>query len=510
MDFYEELEKLGVQDILNHTDYEDPQYENWDPVNRYLLDIVNASEAGRPVRVLVYGDYDVDGLMCAKVVEGCLTNLGVQCVDVYHYTQRTHNLDTLAVQQAILGKYDYFIVCDTGSSNMELLKRVIDKGIRVLVLDHHVTAYSYEDFSDIGAAIINTTIENRFLGEKVFELSAGALCFTVMHKFCFENGLPFDESLAAYGTVSLYSDCMNMTNALNRAIYYVARKLLPEQLPHLIRLFMNQYTVFGARYIGFWFSPRINALFRSENFELLNRLVFDNPSYNDEVELCELVESVYSSVRDVVNEIVDIIEVTEYDHFVVGALQSVDEHYDIVKYKLYNYTGLVANKLSEEYGKACVVYCPTEGTEIKGSLRDFFSRDYLSLFVHFCNAGGHASAFGFHIGAFDLDNFLNNLQYISDYFPMDCIKEPMVFTMTDLYPDDLLIEDIAKYNEFSGQGLPIAYVKKQIVGMKEVKTKYNYKYIWGDYSIQSSHPINFGTYALLKPIRSVHTKLLVQ
>ena len=168
MDFYEELEKLGVQDILNHTDYEDPQYENWDPVNRYLSDIVNASEAGRPVRVLVYGDYDVDGLMCAKVVEGCLTNLGVQCVDVYHYTQRTHNLDTLAVQQAILGKYDYFIVCDTGSSNMELLKRVIDKGIRVLVLDHHVTAYSYEDFSDIGAAIINTTIENRFLGEKVF------------------------------------------------------------------------------------------------------------------------------------------------------------------------------------------------------------------------------------------------------------------------------------------------------------------------------------------------------
>lgn len=511
MDFYEELERLGVQDILNHAEYANPDYVNWKRVNEFLLDIVNASEAGNSAKVLVYGDYDVDGLMCAKIMEDGLRSLGVVKLDVYHYTQRTHNLDTLAVQQAILGRYDYMIVCDTGSSGMELLHRMTTRGIKVIVLDHHVTTYTYEDFDDPNLAIINTQLENAELGEKRYELSAGALCYTVMRKFCEENDLAVNHALVAYGTVSLYSDCMNMANALNRSIYYEAKKLQSEQLPHLVKLFLNQYSSFGARYIGFWFSPRINSLFRSENFDLLNKLVFDNPSFNVEVELCELVEEIYSNTRDTIAEIVDIIEVAEYDHFVVGDLQSVEEYYNIDKYKLYNYTGLVANMLSEKYGKACVVYCPSSGSEIKGSLRDFFSRDYLSLFMHFCNAGGHAPAFGFHIGAFDLDNFLNNLRYIGKYFPMDDIKEPMILTMTGLTPDNILIEDIAMYNEFSGQGLPVAYIKKQIIGsMREVRTKYNYKYRWGDYVIQSSHHLNFGTYALLKPIKSLHTKLLVQ
>lgn len=510
IDFYDKLAELGVQDILNHEPYVSPDFVGWTFVNNFLLEIVTASKIGKKIKVLVYGDYDVDGLMCAKIMQDGLKQLGVEQVDVYHYSERTHLLDTMAVQKAKLGHYDYFIVCDTGSSSMGLLNEVVSRGTKVIVLDHHVTEYPYEKFDD-NIAIINTEIENALAGEPKFALSAGALCYTVMRKFCEENNLPLYEPLAAYATISLYADCMNMANKLNRAIYYEARKIPRENLPHLVTLFMNNYSNFGARFIGFWFAPRINALFRSESFDVLNRLVFDEPSFNEEVALCEIVENLYSRIRDLVKEIADIIVTDEYDHFVVGNLQSVEEFYSIDEYKLYNYTGLVANMLSEKYGKASVVTCPCGGNEIKGSLRDTFSRDYLSLFQHFCNAGGHPPAFGIHIGALDLDNFLNNLKYIDEYFPMDEVhNEPIILNMTGATPDEFLVEDIAMYNEFSGQYLPVVYIRKQIIGMREQKTKYNFKYQWGDYFIQSDYSLGFGSYVLLKPIRSLKTKLIVQ
>lgn len=510
MDFYDKLARMDAQDILNHAPYETPDFFGWYGINSFLCDLVQSYSTGKDNKVLVYGDYDVDGLMCAKIMHDGLVHMGIKNVDVYNYTQRTHSLDTLAVQQAILGNYDYFVVCDTGSSNRELLQRVTNNGIRVIVLDHHVSPYLYDDY-DENVAMINTEIENDILGERRFELSAGALCYVVLRKFCEENDVPFDESVSAYATVSLYSDCMNMANRLNRSIYYESRKLERGELPHLIQIFMNEYSTFGARYIGFWFAPRINALFRSESFDLLNKLTLRNPDYNEEVMLCELVESLYTRIRELTKELSDIIEVAEYNHFVVGDLQSVEDYYGVDEYKIYNYTGLVANMLSERYGKAAVVHC-FAGSEIKGSVRDTFSRDYLSLFRNICNAGGHAAAFGFHLGVFDLDNFLNNLRYIDKYFSIDDIhNEPIVLSINSLCPDNVLIEDIARYNEFSGQGLPVAYIKKQVVGsMKEIRTKYNYKYAWGDYMIQSDHSLNFGTYVLLKPIKSLHTKLLVQ
>ena len=507
LNFYDQLDRLGVQDILNHQGYQSPDFCNWFRVNQFLLDLVTN---GNTKSALVYGDYDVDGLMCAKIMEDALKHLGVKKVDVYHYTQRTHALDTLAVQQAILGQYDYFIVCDTGSSSMELLNRVARHGIRIVVLDHHVSNYSYEEFND-NTAIINTKLENMFTQTQTIELSAGALCYVVIRKFCEENGFDLYKPLAAYATVSLYSDCMNMANSFNRAIYYESKAIPRENLPHLIKLFLNDYSVFGARYIGFWFAPRINALFRSESFDVLNQLCFDALDYNNEVVICEIIEDLYGKIRELTKELADIIEVTELDHFVVGDLQSVEEYYNIEKYKIYNYTGLVANMLSEKYGKACVVYC-FAGSEIKGSVRDLFSRDYLSLFQHICNAGGHPPAFGFHIGAFDLDTFLNSLRYLDANFSIDDIhNEPIILPMTAIVPDELLINDIATYNEFSGQGLPVVYIKKQLVGIKkEIKTPYNFKYKWGNLFIQSDYSIPFGSYVLLKPIQTMTTKLLVK
>lgn len=63
LNFYDQLDRLGVQDILNHQAYQSPDFCNWFRVNQFLLDLVTN---GNTKSALVYGDYDVDGLMCSK------------------------------------------------------------------------------------------------------------------------------------------------------------------------------------------------------------------------------------------------------------------------------------------------------------------------------------------------------------------------------------------------------------------------------------------------------------
>lgn len=53
-----------------------------------------------------------------------------------------------------------------------------------------------------------------------------------------------------------------------------------------------------------------------------------------EVVICEIIEDLYGKIRELTKELADIIEVTELDHFVVGDLQSVEEYYNIEKYKI--------------------------------------------------------------------------------------------------------------------------------------------------------------------------------
>lgn len=527
IDFYKRVEENGNLDILRRVSYVTPEFYNWGCVQRFLTEVFSSCRRTRTItkRVLVYGDYDVDGAMCAKIMLDGLNSVGVDNVEVFRYQNRTHQLDRLAVQQCIQGQYEYLVVCDTGSSDLILLEKIASLGTKILVLDHHVTSLSYDDFDSNNIAIINTVLENSLIEQDMwndscqndgnfrrnYALSAGALCYVVLRKFFEERELEWDRSIVSYAAISLFSDCMDMSNRLNRAIYYEACRLNRAMLPPLVRLFMNDYNSFCARYVGFWFSPRMNAMFRSENFELLNMLLFDTLTPVDEHFCCDELERIYSECREMVKEVADVIRVDEMENFVLGDLYSVDRYYNVSENHLANYTGLVANKLAEEYGKTAVVFCK-DNSVFKGSVRDPFGRNYLVLFQQICHAAGHASAFGLMIRPFDFDDFISNLKRIDSQFSINTISnEPIIVTIGNEEPDTVLIEDMALYNEFSGQNVPTVYIKKLVIGsMREQKTYYNYKYRWGKYLIQSENRLNFGTYTLLRPTKGLKTKLIVQ
>lgn len=503
MDFYSILSERNLTKILRRVEYSPPSFKGWPKVCEFLEDIIENKRS-----VYLESDYDVDGLMCALVIQDALRDLGVQRLTTYHYRKRTHNIDRVAIQECVQGHYDYFIVTDTGSNDIDLIKLLVSRGIKVIILDHHQVEFAYDDYGE-NVALINTMIENR--ENDVFRLSAGALCFCVMDLLYHKLGKCTPKGLAAYATVSLFADVMEMTNELNRAIYYLATSLDDDEMPQPLMYYRNSYNKFNARFIGFWFSPRINACFRAEQFDCLNKLFLDDSDAVVRASCIARINTIYEDSREMVGRATDIIVPHEMENFVVADLSSVNKYIDVNSNKLWNYTGLIANQLADRYSKTALVVCDRQ-TYFKGSVRDLYGRDFLTIFKQLCYAGGHNAAFGVKINTLDYDDFLCNLRYTDENYAMQLIKnEPIIIDWKYASPDEAMLHDMATYNEFAGLGMPIALIRRKMVGaITERKTNYNYKYDWNGVEIQSNSKIPFGRTVLMKPFFSWKLKIEVQ
>lgn len=502
MGFYEILEKCGYTQLLQKVEYRSPKFVNLEKVILEIQTIINTN-----AKVLIIGDYDVDGLMCIRVLQAGLHLLGVRNLDVFRYRKRMHSLDSLAVQRCIQGNYEYCIIADCGSNNVGLLHRLLDYGIKVILLDHHEVNLTYADYADYSAdiAIINTTLE-----PVKYSLSAGALCYCVIHEVC-ERMCVDEGGLSVYALISLYADCMCMSDELNRAIYFKAVAVERAKIPSDVTMLMNKYQVISSRFINYWYSPRINAMFRAENLELINNLFIDNVSAAELSECLNTMERLYGSLRLMIDRISDMIEVIEMDTFVIADVRSVDTVVDTQGNKLWNYTGLIANKLTDRHSKAAFVYC-YNGDYVKGSVRDVYGRDLLSAFSQLCRAEGHPPAFGTQIQVLDMDSFLQDLERLDKNLQMKRPNnKPLVLQYNYSTLDKQLVEDVALINEFASPGVPVVLMRKQKIGqMPEYKTAYDYRYNWDGMRISASHAVSFGAWMLLRPCKGLKTKLILQ
>ena len=213
-----------------------------------------------------------------------------------------------------------------------------------------------------------------------------------------------------------------------------------------------------------------------------------------------MINKVYENNLQLVAKATDIVQVKEFNNFVFSDLGSLDEYIPIDANKIYNYTGLIANRLSDRYGKIAVVICATESF-YKGSVRDKFGRKVLPMFQRIGYANGHNAAFGFTVNLFELDKFISTLQALDKNTSRIAKMQHIIESCDDIKPNAKLINDMALYNDFSGGTMPVAYIQKEMVGLEKVYSSYYYRYKWGDFSIQSNNPIDYGEIMLLKPIK---------
>lgn len=503
MSLIEQLNDYNVpNDILEPVTYEYPGFTGDERLFNAIDDIITNGKS-----VCIHGDSDCDGVFAAKIWQTLFDRLHYKNYRVHEYKERSHVLTVESVSTIIRSRFNYVLIVDSSTNDMDNLKTFVKFGIIPIVIDHHVANYDLDSYPK-ECIIINTVIENRLLREDKFRLSGGALSFCLAGEYLKRCNKKWKD-LSAYGLITLYSDCIDMTRKLNRGIYYMATSLPTEDLPIYVRHFMHNYDVFCRRFIEFSFAPKINALFRAEVLSVINKYLFKDNTPSEFDKLIKIIIAIHDNSRKLVNKAVDSIKRENLNNIVIANLSSAS--IPIHENKLYNYTGLVANELSGEYGKPSVVLCDT-GTGIKASFRDLLSRNYLPKFKQFCNAAGHGAAFAINLNYMEYNNFMYCLREMIDKkFYILGVQENIELDAGDVTPNSLYLNDVARINEFTGIDIPPVVLLKRnnLKATKAYGNTYNYAYKWGDYKIDSKSLIPPGSIIKIKPVLTKNLKFVV-
>lgn len=469
------LRNINKDDMLMEVEYFTPPFLHLNTVLSRLVKAVTLKE-----KILLVSDPDVDGFCSLLCFRDMFRTLGVK-VDIQEFNSRSHKINKKAIERILVNNYDLVIITDTGSSENEVLNN-ISMYSDILLIDHHYTENEYKDYNE-RVYCLNSIIENRSFIEEVYSYSAGALSFIVANKVLNLFNIKYNN-LSAYALTSLYSDCMDMTNYLNRAIYFKAIDL--DYIPNPISQFCSDYTIFSRRFLVYRYINKINSLFRAERFDLINSIIFKDKL--TEEQMIEIDKELDNS-RQLVNFIVDTCNIETIGEF--SYMDITDTNIDLLTFNvknIANYTGLIANKISAITNKPCVVLC-----ENKGSFRDLYCRDFLTKFKEFSDSNGHPSAFGINIE--NLDYFIENLY--SNHFKTIKPKNEIIFKIDSVSFDD--VKDMAFYNEFTSCNSSQALLEVNAKKLSSVKDKFYNSYKYGEYKIKSTRNLRNLDKILVRP-----------
>lgn len=472
---------------------------------RTINRIAGAILAGE--RIHIYGDYDVDGMCCLLGWRDFFSSIKYDNVVYYRYKKRQHSIDKDAIYDFLDDtEAELIIVCDAGSNSMRDIEMITDRDRDIVILDHHSSTYDIEDYPD------RCYIINSFMDGKV--MSAGALVWVVINKVAREINEDVKEGQVLYAVLSMYADVMDMSSDFARSIYVKATEVLPAYYPDIINDMKYEFSTISRRMFEYQVAPKINALFRSEDFDLLNEYLFgDNPLAK--VGLIESIVGSWKLSRQELQVISDYIPVTLYKNFVYADLDTViGDIQGIRKNVVKNYTGVLANILAQKYSRACLVTC-SEGSSngnIKGSVRDILGRNYLEIFRLFTDANGHDPAFGLFIKKSELRNFMYMFKLVANGEYTDEVNnEPFIVNYPHENISNEYVKQLAMFNEFSGNKVPLILIRKPYIKrFEKVRTKYGNDYRWGSARVSSQYEITLGKTLLLKPTMTNSPKLIVE
>lgn len=389
------------------------------------------------VHITFYGDYDVDGLTCLLQWKRLCELLGYDNFSIVPYSKRTHSIDTNLASVLVQNKSGLCIICDTGCSEPETLK-YLNSISPVIVLDHHRGTIQHSQITD------SLVVVNPALWGDGYKMSAGCVVFELIMAWV-EEVRPddydyFRRVLAFYPFLSIYADGAYGPNDYCFGLYQAAQDaLFPPEFS-----FAHQNFVSTKRFVLFSVAPPINAAFRNNRLDLINKLFLSKEplvSY-ERANLLDELELLRSEMRKHITKLESIVEPK-----IIGKFALVDLtgylNQGIKNEIIWANKGLIANKIADKYKCACVTIVNT-GDNYSLSVRDYYGRDVLSLLQTFYDVGGHPSAFGGTIKAQDVLYLQRTLERLSSRLPEPTPRK--VLNYVSLTPAE--INSIALKNEF--------------------------------------------------------------
>lgn len=361
--------------------------------------------------VLIYGDYDADGVTSSALLFDILDQLGIRA-DIY-IPQREgegYGLNSKSVKLIIERNYNLVITCDCGISNFEEVETFNKAGVDVIITDHHKEPKKLPS----AYAIIHAGLKRE---KYPFEKLAGVgiaykLACGLLKSDLFKLGDKEKESVAkwlldlvAIGTVADMVPLIGENRTLVKYGLIVLRKTRRLGLQKLYEIVGTNVEKMNSNTIGFQIGPRLNAAGRIDHantaFELLTTKNLDRA-----IEISNELNLKNRQRQEITNKLVS--EAKEQ-------IDCVDRDTKLLWVKNKNWSlgiiGLIASKLSQEYYRPSFVIS-WDGENWTCSSRGIDELDLIDIInkveKKLIRFGGHKSAAGFTVN----DKELSNVQKI--------------------------------------------------------------------------------------------------
>ena len=405
---------------------------------------------GRKERILVYGDYDVDGTTAVALVYKFLqqfySNIDYYIPDRYN---EGYGVSEKGIDYAYETGVKLIIVLDCGIKAIEEIAYAKEKGIDFIICDHHVPDEALPD----AVAILNP---KRADSTYPYEhLSGCGVGFKLMQAFAINNGIDFHQltPLLDLVAVSIASDIVPIMGE-NRVLAYHGLKQLNSNpsvgLKAIIDICGLSEKDINMSDIVFKIGPRINASGRIQNGKEAVELLTEK-DLSTALEKASQINQ-YNETRKDLDK-----SMTEEANRIVDKLDGLANRRSIVIYNAdwhKGVIGIVASRLTEIYYRPAVVLTRTDQLAT-GSARSVSGFDVYKAIEH-CrdlleNFGGHTYAAGLSMKVENVEKFTQRFeQYVSDHILPEqtsaTIDIDAQLDFRDITPK--FFSDLKKFNPF--------------------------------------------------------------
>lgn len=403
------LSKRGIQNDNEIRNFLTPDYDlhTHDPFlfrdMHWALDRLFAA-IERNERIAIYADFDCDGIPGAAVLSDLFTKVGYENFEVYlphrdreGYGFHLDAIDTLAARGVKL-----IITVDVGTTALEAVKHAKEKGVDVIVTDHHEIVSELPD----AIAILNPKLDpypfKGLCGAGVAFKFAQAIiregkCRNLETFTAISKG--WEKWLLDLVAIATVADMVPLVGE-NRALVFWGLQVLRKSQRLGIMALCNKLRLRKAELaeddIGFSIAPRINAASRMDNPDLALRLLTTKDAAEADA-LASQLESLNTKRKGAAGAIVREAKKRARDRFRPEESVVVLGNPEWKPALL----GLAANSVVEERGGVVCLWGRDALGRLKGSCRSDGSFSVLELFTHSKDTleefGGHERSGGFSV-----------------------------------------------------------------------------------------------------------------
>ena len=384
---------------------------------------------GRKERIMVYGDYDVDGCTAVALVYKFLQQF-YSNIDYYipNREGEGYGVSRQGIDYAAENGVKLIIVLDCGIKAIDEIAYAKQRGIDFIICDHHVP----DDELPPAVAILNPKRTDSTYPFK--QLCGCGVGFKLMQAFAKNNGIPFSRliPLLDFCAVSIAADLVPVVGE-NRILAFHGLKLLNQSpsigLKSIIEICGLTNRELTMSDIVFKIGPRINASGRMMNGREAVELLVERDMQKALTQALRINE--LNEQRKDVDK-----QMTEEANEIVARLESQQHMQSIVLYDegwKKGVVGIVASRLTELYFRPTVVLTIIDGIA-SGSARSVAGFDIYDA-VKSCrdlleNFGGHTYAVGLTLRQENIPEFRRRFQeYVSQHILPEQTQQTMEVDM---------------------------------------------------------------------------------